>query len=294
MEALYHAVLIIVCFSVFFLTAMWVEAKVLIRQGKEPYDRAETFANILSAILYKSTDALFIVVFAGGSAVWLHAHGLKWDFVNHWESYVLIFVVQDLFFWLHHYIGHKLRFAWVWHKIHHSSTHFNFGVALRQSVLAPLPILGINFVLWAPFVLLGADVRVVAFLFEMNLFYQFWVHTRTIERLPNWIEAVFNTPSHHRVHHGYGEKQIDCNFAGVFIIWDRLFGTFVDERDAGTILYGVKTRPENSTRVSVMMFEELNDLLKTIWRTKDLRYWWHGPDWTPEPSERSKRISKAD
>ena len=84
------------------------------------------------------------------------------------------------------------------------------------------------------------------------------------------------------MHHGYGEKQIDCNYAGVFIIWDRLFGTFVDERDAGEILYGVKSRPVYSHNVFVMVFEELFDLLKTIWRNKDIRYLWHHPDWSPK------------
>ena len=233
-------------------------------------------------MLYKSADALYIIVFVGAMAAWVQAHGLQLTIEYHWYTYVLIFIAQDFCFYLFHVVAHKMRFAWVSHKIHHSSKHFNFGVALRQSLLAPIPLFSIGFIIWAPFAFLGLDIATVAFIYELNLFYQFWIHTRTVERLPNWFEAIFNTPSHQRVHHGYGEKQIDCNYAGVFIIWDRLFGTFVNERDAGEILYGVKTRPVHSHNVFVMVFEELFDVAKTIWRNKDIRYLWHYPDWSPK------------
>jgi sterol desaturase/sphingolipid hydroxylase (fatty acid hydroxylase superfamily) len=269
-------------FGAFFIIAMWLENKVLIRQGKERYDLPETLANIVSSVLYKSADALYIIVFVGAMATWVQAHGLQLNIEYHWYTYVLIFIAQDFCFYLFHVVAHKMRFAWVSHKIHHSSKHFNFGVALRQSLLAPIPLFSIGFIIWAPFAFLGLDIATVAFIYELNLFYQFWIHTRTVERLPKWFEAIFNTPSHHRVHHGYGEKQIDCNYAGVFIIWDRLFGTFVNERDAGEILYGVKTRPVHSHNVFVMVFEELFDLVKTIWRNKDIRYLWHHPDWSPK------------
>ena len=282
MESMVHALLIMFSFGAFFIIAMWLENKVLIRQGKERYDLPETSANIVSSVLYKSADALYIIVFVGAMAAWVQAHGLQLTIEYHWYTYVLIFIAQDFCFYLFHVVAHKMRFAWVSHKIHHSSKHFNFGVALRQSLLAPIPLFSIGFIIWAPFAFLGLDIATVAFFYELNLFYQFWIHTRTVERLPKWFEAIFNTPSHHRVHHGYGEKQIDCNYAGVFIIWDRLFGTFVDERDAGEILYGVKTRPVHSHNVFVMVFEELFDLVKTIWRNKDIRYLWHHPDWSPK------------
>lgn len=286
MQIMVHALLILFGFGVFFSLAMLVENRVLIHQGKERYDMPETWSNVVSAVLYKTTDAAYIIVFVGAMALWAQRHGLQLSAANRWWAYGLIFIAQDFCFYLYHFVAHKMRFAWVSHKIHHSSSHFNFGVALRQSMLAPIPLFGIGFVIWAPFVFMGADLRVVAFLFEMNLFYQFWIHTRTIERLPKWVEYVFNTPSHHRVHHGYGEKQIDCNFGGVLIIWDRLFGTFVDEREAGEILYGVKARPVHTNNVLVMIFEELSDLLKTIWRNRDIRYLWHHPDWQPAENPR--------
>ena len=282
MQEIIHALLIIMGFGVVFITLMWWENRVLIRQGKDAYDVRETLANMMSSVLYKSTDAVYIILFVGALATWVQHHGLQLDIQYHWWTYVLIFIFQDFCFWLFHVVAHKMRFAWVSHKIHHSSNHFNFGVALRQSLLAPIPLFGIGFVVWAPFAFLGVDFRVVALLYELNLFYQFFIHTRAVERLPKWFELIFNTPSHHRVHHGCGEKQIDCNYAGVFIVWDRLFGTFVDERDAGEIIYGVKSRPVRTNNVLVMIFEELADLLKTIWRNKDIRYLWHHPDWSPD------------
>ena len=281
MEAAFHALLIIIGFGAFFFIAMWVENKVLIKQGKSRYDLRETIANIFSSVLYKSMDAVVIILFVGGVGAWLNTHGLQLDLPKHWLTYLGVFILQDFCFWLFHVVAHKMRFAWVSHKIHHSSRHFNFGVALRQSLLAPLPFFSISFIVWAPFAFLGLDIKVVAFIYELNLFYQFWIHTRVIDKFPAWIEFIFNTPSHHRVHPGYGEKQIDCNYAGVFIIWDRLFGTFVNERDAGEILYGVKTRQVNSSNVLVMVFEELIDMLKSFWKNKDIRHLWKHPDWHP-------------
>lgn len=130
---------------------MWLENKVLIRQGKERYDLPETSANIVSSVLYKSADALYIIVFVGAMAAWVQAHGLQLTIEYHWYTYVLIFIAQDFCFYLFHVVAHKMRFAWVSHKIHHSSNHFNFGVALRQSLLAPIPLFSIGFIIWAPF-----------------------------------------------------------------------------------------------------------------------------------------------
>ncbi|WP_141554295.1 sterol desaturase family protein, partial [Tenacibaculum discolor] len=98
------------------------------------------------------------------------------------------------------------------------------------------------FVWCLPLALIGFDKMSVVMAIELNLFYQFFIHTEVIRRLPAWYEAIFNTPSHHRVHHGRSPAQIDTNFGGVLIIWDRLFGTFVDERDAGQIVYGISRR----------------------------------------------------
>ena len=279
MEDLIHALLIIFSFGAIFLIIMTIEHKVLIKQGQAGYDLPETAANIASSVLYKVMDGVYIVLFLGTLAHYVHSHGLQIEFEFHWYTYVLIFLVQDFLFYIWHFLAHKIRLAWVPHKIHHSSNHFNFGVALRQSAFAPLSIFSI--VIWVPLVFLGFDIKVLAVLYEFNLFYQFFIHTKTIGQLPRPIEFIMNTPSHHRVHHGCAPAQIDCNFAGVFIIWDRIFGTFVAERDAGTIVYGVKSRPVHTNNVWVMVTEELFDLVKCVWVNKDVRHLWKSPDWQP-------------
>ena len=188
-------------------------------------------------------------------------------------------------FYLAHRFTHNFRFSWVTHKIHHSSKNFNLSVALRQSLLAPIPILGIGFIIWVPFSFLGLDTKVVTIIYELNLLYQFFIHTKTIQYCPRWVETILNTPSHHRVHHGCASNQTDSNFAGVFIIWDRLFGTFKHESTVGEIIYGVKSRPVDTNNPIIMIFEEFFYLLKSVWSEKKLNPLFRHPDWSPKNND---------
>jgi sterol desaturase/sphingolipid hydroxylase (fatty acid hydroxylase superfamily) len=149
-------------------------------------------------------------------------------------SVALCFVLDDLRYYWSHRFGHESRWFWASHVAHHSSTHYNLSTALRQ----PWTISGL-FVLKIPLVLVGFHPGVVAFVFGLNLIYQFWIHTEAIGRLPRGFEAVFNTPSHHRVHHAVNPRYLDANYAGVFILWDRWFGSFVPEQDDDPVRYGL-------------------------------------------------------
>jgi sterol desaturase/sphingolipid hydroxylase (fatty acid hydroxylase superfamily) len=115
-----------------------------------------------------------------------------------------------------------------------------------------------------------------------NLIYQYWIHTETIRRLPRWFEAVFNTPSHHRVHHGANTEYLDKNYAGVLIIWDRLFGTFEEER--ARVVYGL-TKNISSFNPFVIAFHEYAAIGREIVAAKRWRdragIVWHGPEWRP-------------
>ena len=119
---------------------------------------------------------------------------------------------------------------------HHSSQHYNLTTALRQTWTYTFTFM---MVVRAPLILLGFHPAMVLFVGGLNLIYQFWIHTEAIGKLPRWIEAVMNTPSHHRVHHGRNARYLDCNYAGVFIIWDRMFGTFVPELEDERVDYGL-------------------------------------------------------
>jgi sterol desaturase/sphingolipid hydroxylase (fatty acid hydroxylase superfamily) len=149
---------------------------------------------------------------------------------------VACFVLDDLRYYLHHRIAHRCRWPWAMHIIHHSSRRFSMAVALRQGWTKHFT--GTTF-LKLPLVLVGFDPLMVIFCGALNAVYQFFLHTETVDKMPRWFEAVFNTPSHHRVHHGNNPQYLDANYAGTLIIWDKLFGTFVAEDAADRPNYGL-------------------------------------------------------
>ncbi len=153
-----------------------------------------------------------------------------------WIVVVVCFVLDDLrYYWVHRF-GHRIRWVWASHVNHHSSQHYNLTTALRQTWTGTFTFM---MLVRAPLILLGFHPAMVLFVGGLNLIYQFWIHTEAIGRLPRWVEAVMNTPSHHRVHHGRNPRYLDANYAGVFIVWDRLFGTFVPELDREKVDYGL-------------------------------------------------------
>ncbi len=158
------------------------------------------------------------------------------DLGNSWWIVALCFVLDDLrYYWVHRF-GHRIRWVWASHVNHHSSQHYNLTTALRQTWTGTFTFM---MVVRAPLILLGFHPAMVLFVGGLNLIYQFWIHTEAIGKLPRWFEAVMNTPSHHRVHHGRNARYLDCNYAGVFIVWDKMFGTFVPEQDEEKVDFGL-------------------------------------------------------
>jgi sterol desaturase/sphingolipid hydroxylase (fatty acid hydroxylase superfamily) len=137
---------------------------------------------------------------------------------------VIAILGVDLLYYCYHRSAHRIRLMWATHQAHHSSQYFNFATALRQKWNNSGEIL-----MWIPLPLLGIPPWMVFCSFSVNLIYQFWVHTERIGRMWAPFEFVFNTPSHHRVHHGMDAEYLDKNYGGIFIVWDRLFGTFRTE-----------------------------------------------------------------
>lgn len=151
-------------------------------------------------------------------------------------TFVICFILDDLRFYCHHRVAHRCRWVWAMHVVHHSSEEYNLAVALRQGWTKHFT--G-TMLFKIPLVLIGFDPVLVTFCGVLNATFQFALHTETVHKLPRWIEAVFNTPSHHRVHHASNPRYLDANFAGTLIIWDRLFGSFVAEDDAERPVYGL-------------------------------------------------------
>ena len=200
-----------------------------------------------------------------------------------WWAWPLAFVLDDFkYYWVHRF-GHRMRWMWAAHVIHHSSQHYNLSTALRQTWTGALTP-GILFAL--PLFWLGFHPLLVAFVGGLNLVYQFWIHTEAIGRMPRWFEAVMNTPSHHRVHHATNPRYLDSNYAGVFIIWDKMFGTFEPETDEEKIRYGI-IKQLGSFNIVWAAFHEwvgiFQDMWRAPWRHK-LGYLLQPPGWTHDGS----------
>lgn len=208
---------------------------VAVRLGwRGDYDWRDTGASLAMGLGNTISGALLGGVVAGIS-LWLWQHRL-FDIPIRWWSFALCFVADDFLYYVFHRSAHRVRWFWASHVIHHSSQHYNLSTALRQTWTG---FFSLAFIFRMPLFLIGFPVELVFFCGGLNLVYQFWIHTEVIDRLPRWFEAVMNTPSHHRVHHGTNPRYLDRNYAGVFIVWDRLFGTFEAERADDPPRYGI-------------------------------------------------------
>ena len=145
---------------------------------------------------------------------------------------MLLFFADDLAYYVFHRVSHESRVFWASHVVHHSSQHYNLSTALRQTWV---PMTYLPF--WLPLPLLGFEPWMVLLAQSWSLIYQFGLHTERIGKLPRTLEAVLNTPSHHRVHHGANEQYLDRNYGGILVIWDRLFGSF--EPEGERVRYGL-------------------------------------------------------
>lgn len=196
-----------------------------------------------------------------------------------WWAFLLCFLLVDLAYYASHRIAHTVRWFWASHVVHHSSEHYNLSIAVRQGWTGLLSI-DLPFRLLLFFI--GFPPPMLLLCIGLNLVYQFWIHTETIGRLPRWIEAVMNTPAHHRIHHATNPRYLDRNFAGVFIVWDRLFGTFEAERVGDTPRYGIVTPVGsfNPIRVAFHEWQSIGqDVLTAPGLSNKLGYMWRAPGW---------------
>ena len=152
-------------------------------------------------------------------------------FLETWTGYFMVFLAVDfVFYWMHRW-SHEMNLLWAFHQVHHSSQHYNLTTAMRQ----PIGHTHVIFWIYATTSLLGIPPIQFYIHLDLNLMFQFWIHTEMIDKCPKVIEFIFNTPSHHRVHHGRNPDCIDTNYAGTLIIWDRIFGTFEGEKEFLTV-----------------------------------------------------------
>ncbi|MCG9697379.1 sterol desaturase family protein [Shewanella sp. Isolate11] len=219
------------------------------------YHLPEVLCNFSLAGLHQAADILAGLLVAK-LYLWVFGWRLFDIEMNLW-SFLGLILAQDFCYYWFHRASHRVRWMWAAHVVHHSSENMNFSTAFRQSLMYPLAGM---WLFWLPLVIIGFDPNWVVFVVLLNLGLQFFVHTQAIGRLGP-LEWIFNTPSHHRVHHGRNPQYIDKNYAGVLIIWDRLFGSFVEELQ--TVDYGI-TKPVNSFNPLVVIFSEWRDMWRDV------------------------------
>ena len=165
---------------------------------------------------------------------------------------VICFIANDLRFYVHHRLAHRVRWPWAMHVVHHSSQHYNYSVALRQAWTKHFSGM---LLLYVPLVIIGFNPAVILFVALVNSSYQFLLHTETIGKLPRWFEFIFNTPSHHRIHHANNPQYLDSNYGGTLIIWDRLFGTFAEEDLKDRPVYGLVKNLDTFNPIKIAFHE---------------------------------------
>jgi sterol desaturase/sphingolipid hydroxylase (fatty acid hydroxylase superfamily) len=242
------------------------------------YRLPDAIAN-LSCGITQQISGLFLKIFAIGIYQLLYENFAFVTLDNKaWWYWVSLFLLVDLAYYWAHRMSHEINLFWGGHVVHHQSEDYNLSVALRQSSLQIVWTFAFNL----PLALIGFKTFDFALISALNTLYQFWIHTETINKM-GWFEYVFNTPSHHRVHHGRDPKYIDKNHAGTLIIWDKMFGTFQQEEERPT--YGI-TKPINSWNAvwaNMSHYSEMAKDLKQIpYWTDKVKYLFKKPGWLPD------------
>jgi len=245
--------------------------------NKDLYRFPDAIANISCGIT-SQLSGLFFTILGIGVYHLLYENFAFFTWEKNWLYWLCLFLLTDLAYYWGHRMSHEVNLFWGGHVVHHQSEDYNLSVALRQSSFQVIWTFAFNL----PIALLGFKTLDFAFMSALNTLYQFWIHTETIGKM-GWFEYVFNTPSHHRVHHGRNPKYIDKNHAGSLIIWDKMFGTFQPEEEKPT--YGI-TKPINSWNPVFANFShyiEMSKDLKRIpkWGDK-FRYFFKKPGWLPD------------
>lgn len=261
----------------FFIATVILEIILTVKIKMDEYEYKDAATSITMGLVGNIGIGLLTkgVVFGVFLLIYNTFHLFEIPFV--WWAWILILFAEDLTYYWFHRISHENRFFWASHIVHHSSQKYNLSTALRQTWTGSFT----SFIFWTPLVLIGFHPLMIIMQMSISLIYQYWIHTELIKKLPKWIEAVFNTPSHHRVHHATNPQYLDRNHAGIFIIWDRFFGSF--EPEVEKPIYGLTSNINTFNPIKVA-FSEWFDLLKDVFTSKTsvlnkLKYLLKPPGW---------------
>lgn len=262
----------------FFVISVLVEYYVFTKRNSKKYNIKDAISSISMGIgnvilgIFSKIIVLFIFYI-------VYDNIKLFDISITWWSFLILFFAEDLSYYCFHRTSHQTRFFWASHVTHHSSQYYNLSTALRQTWTG----IFFGFVFWIWLVLLGFHPAMILLQMGISLLYQYWIHTEMIDKLPKWFEFIFNTPSHHRVHHGSNPIYLDKNHAGILIIWDRIFGTFQLELKTEKVVYGL-TENIDTNNLFKIAFHEWIALFKDVFNRKvswldKLKYMIKPPGW---------------
>jgi alkylglycerol monooxygenase len=269
----------------FFFALIALELAVAARRGRRGIYRfadalADLGCGVAERVVLLFVEALLLLVY-----IRLYEHARLADLAPYpLAAWLVAIVGVDIGYYWWHRLSHRINFLWTAHVVHHQSEDYNLAVALRQGVLTPFTLLPFGL----PLALVGVPPLVFAVASAVNLLYQFWIHTELIVRLGP-LEHVLNTPSNHRVHHARNPGYIDRNYAGMFIVWDRLFGSYVPEREPA--VFGI-TKPLRSFNALWAQVKPVTDLVALSGKAPTLREAvavWLAPPERVFPWERRQR-----
>ena len=263
-----------------FLASIVLEAVIAKRKGRREYYYFGTaLSDVATGTVFQALEVFFkfvpLLIYA-----WVYQNWALIDWGdNPWVVWGIGLLTVDFAFYWWHRASHVVNVLWAVHAVHHQSEDFNLAVALRQPAFEPIT----WFFFYIPLALLGVPTEVFVAAYALDLLYQFFIHTELIDKLPRPIEWVFNTPSHHRAHHGVQDQYLDKNYGGILVIWDRLFRTF--EPEGERVVYGTTVPLEsyNPLWCNFQYFQYMANVARKAKRWRDkLWIWFAHPAWIPD------------
>ncbi|HEY0262805.1 MAG TPA: sterol desaturase family protein [Chitinophagales bacterium] len=275
-----------------FVILILIEGYITYKTSREAYFDKENFASIGMGLGSVVIDVLMKgLAFGVYTLIYenYHIFEIGW----YWWSWVLVLLSDDFTFYWHHRLSHEIRVLWASHVNHHSSQRYTLATALRQSWGERL----YKYAWWLWMPLVGFHPLMIMIMMEISLIYQFLLHTKLVKKLPRPFEFIFNTPSHHRVHHAINIRYLDRNHAGVLIIWDRMFGTFEEEREDEPVIYGITTNIHTYNLWKIAWHEYkavFNDVQHAPTFTDKLKYLFMPPGWSHNGKDQRARTLRKE
>lgn len=253
--------------------------------GKNTYRLFDAMSSISAGILSQLTN---IMVKALGFGVYLGAfellavRPLSNDSLWVWISAVILY---DFCYYWNHRAGHRITLLWAAHAVHHQSEDYNLSTALRQTSTGWI----FSWIFYLPLAILGYPPEVIAVAGLIDLLYQYWVHTEHVPKL-GWFDRIFCSPSNHRVHHAVNAEYLDKNYGGIFVLWDRIFGTFKEEDELIPCVYGTRSHLQDWSPINANLQvyrERWRDTKRSSGLINKAKLWLLGPEWRPTPEDRN-------